>query len=224
MKNLQKIFSFLLIVILFLPAMAFSQTHYPVSILPIPDFHVKALKGTYQKIEKISYQKGQIRIAFWGTENVYEMVKYRVKGLMVDEFPTMSVAVVHLNEEEKKAKEGGNQWSTLPPIDLFIWQVQDFKKAKKKLKAWSKKQGPEQLILYFPENPSIADLNAKSRNKAMAFSKKVNFGFLDVPPIWNKYVDEHGLTQEEMFRKGKINDHGEYVIAGIIYQYLMLPF
>ncbi|MEM7514718.1 MAG: hypothetical protein AAF388_27565 [Bacteroidota bacterium] len=216
MKNLQKIFSFWLIAVLFLPATVFSQTHYPVSILPIPDFHVKALKGTYQKIEKISYQKGQIRIAFWGTENVYEMVKYRVKGLMVDEFPTMTVKTIHLNKETKEAD--------LPTIDLFVWQVQNFKQEKKRLKAWSKKQGAEQLILYFPENTSIADLNAKSRKKAMAFSKKVNFGFLDVPPNWNKYVDEHGLIQEEMFRRGKINDHGEYVIAGIIYQYLMLPF
>lgn len=216
MKNLQKIFSSWLIAVLFLPATAFSQTHYPVSILPIPDFHVQALKGTYQKIEKISYKKGQISIAFWGTENVYEMMKYRVKGLMVDEFPTMTVKTLHLNKEAED--------TDLAHIDLFIWQVQNFKQEKKRLKAWSKKQGPEQLILYFPENTSIADLNAKSRKKAMAFSKKVNFGFLDVPPNWNKYVDEHGLTQEEMFRRGKINDHGEYVIAGIIYQYLMLPF
>ena len=216
MKNLQKMFRLWFIAVFFLPATTFSQTHYPVSILPIPDFHVQALKGTYQKLEKISYQKGQIRIAFWGTVNAYEMMKYRVKGLMVDEYPTMTVNTLHLNEEANNAD--------LPPIDLFIWQVQSFKKEKKKLKAWAKKQGPEQLILYFPENTSIADLNAKSRKKAMAFSKKVNFGFLDVPPNWNKYVDEHGLTQEEMFRREKINDHGEYVIAGIIYQYLMLPF
>ncbi|MEM8896638.1 MAG: hypothetical protein AAGC85_00975 [Bacteroidota bacterium] len=216
MKILQKIFRFWLIALLSLPATAFSQTHYPVSILPIPDFHVKALKGTYQKIEKISYQKGQIRIAFWGTENAYEMMKYRVKGLMVDEFPTMTVKMLHLNEEAKDAD--------LSATDLFIWQVQNFKQEKKRLKASAKNMGPEQLILYFPENPSIADMNAKSRKKAMAFSKKVNFGFLDVPPNWNKYVDEHGLIQEDMFRKEKINDHGEYVIAGIIYQYLMLPF
>ncbi|MEM6767035.1 MAG: hypothetical protein AAF824_21905 [Bacteroidota bacterium] len=205
-----------LFILMMYPSFSPAQTHYPVSILPIPDFHMEALPKTYNLIEKSGVKSTNLNILFKGSETSFNIIRYRVRGLIIDEFPRFNFNPIFADPDDEEM--------ALPLITLDIVQIQNYQKEKKWLKRWPKIKAHEQLILYLPEDPSIADLSSKSRKKVMKFCKKRGLGFIDIPPNWNKYVEEHKLRQEEMFRKGKINDHGEYVIAGIIYQYFMLPF